>query len=152
MPEKRNNSLIPLSREHHFALQLCWKINKGIQLEIEGDRISNYIQWFYNHYLSNHFHEEENYLFPLLGIDNKHIQQALDEHSKLKQIILQNDIEYTSLSEFALMLNNHIRFEERILFNEIQQKVSVNELKMVEGKFTHNQFIENEKDEFWITK
>jgi iron-sulfur cluster repair protein YtfE (RIC family) len=102
--------------------------------------------------LSNHFHEEENYLFPLLGIDNKHIQQALDEHSKLKQIILQNDIEYTSLSEFALMLNNHIRFEERILFNEIQQKVSVNELKMVEGKFTHTQFIENEKDEFWITK
>lgn len=152
MPVNRNTSLIPLSREHHFALQLCWKIKQGIKLEVEVDRINKYIQWFYNHYLLHHFYEEESYLFPLLGNDNIHIQQALDEHLALEQKIQFCDLNYATLIEFAVLLDNHIRFEERIIFNEIQQLANIIELEKLEVKLTQTKFVENSEDEFWNSK
>lgn len=75
MPEKRDRTLIPLSREHHFALLLCWKINEGIKLGVSADRISIYVKWFCDNYLLKHFKEEEDLLFPLLGLEKFNIKK-----------------------------------------------------------------------------
>ena len=152
MPEKRDRTLIPLSREHHFALLLCWKINEGIKLGVSADRISIYVKWFCDNYLLKHFKEEEDLLFPLLGLEKFNIKKALSDHATLIDILVMNQVDYASLGKFACLLNEHIRFEERVLFNEIQQNVTIEALELIESKFTNIPFVENLDDEFWITK
>lgn len=152
MPLHRNTSLILLSREHHYALQLCWKIKRGIQLHIDANRINVYTQWFYQNYLMTHFLEEEQYLFPLLSNYNELILQALQEHETIKDIISNNNLNYEALLNFATLLNNHVRFEERILFNKIQDNVSPYKLEKLKDKLKEVIYIENKIDEFWINK
>lgn len=34
---KRNENLVPLSRDHHFGLLCCWKIRQGIKKEVSQE-------------------------------------------------------------------------------------------------------------------
>ena len=47
-------------------------------------------------------------------------------------------------------LEQHIRFEERILFQEIQKLATAEELELVEQKHSKEKFLDNTEDEFWI--
>jgi hemerythrin-like domain-containing protein len=152
MVQKRNLSLQPLSREHHFALLLGFKINAGIRNNIERIRIEKYTKWFYENYLLKHFKEEEEILFPILGLENSLVKKAIEEHDGLKSMMKKNDLSIEELATFAENLKNHIRFEERELFNEIQHTASVEQLKMLEEKLIPVVFIENDEDAFWAHK
>lgn len=46
-PIKCNEFLKPLSREHHHALLLCWKIKTGISKGVSSKRIKTYADLFY---------------------------------------------------------------------------------------------------------
>ena len=54
-PIKRRKELVPLSRDHHNGLLLCWKIRTGIRTEIDYTRISQYVLYFFEHDLKEHF-------------------------------------------------------------------------------------------------
>ena len=54
-----------------------------------------------------------------------------------------------NLSLLEEELESHIRFEERILFNEIQTAASAEDLLMIAEKHIESEFIENTDDEFW---
>ena len=131
---KRSEALVKFSKEHHSALLLCWKIKQGIKKNIEPKRMANYVLFFFNNNLKNHFAEEEKILFSKLNNDDILKQQALTEHNNIYGMIENFKTENYSkedLTTFADYLDNHIRFEERILFNYIQQKLSENELQVV---------------------
>lgn len=149
-PIKRHKALKPLSREHHHGLLLCWKIRKGLKLNIEPERIKAYSSWFKN-YLLSHFDAEENYIFPILGNEHPKVQHALAEHQRLKFLFDQDEEPTKVLKQIAEELEAHIKFEERILFNEIQKITSPEEYLIIEEHRLETEFSDEKwKDQFWI--
>ncbi len=123
-PLKRSEFLIRMSHDHHDGLLLCWKIRSGIQKKIETERIKKYVDWFFENQLMPHFEMEEADVFPVLGNDHELVKKALSEHRRLIRLFQKQDDVLKTLSLFEEELESHIRFEERVLFNEIQQVAS----------------------------
>ena len=146
-PIKRHPSIQPLSREHHQGLLLSWKIKKGLSKNIESSRIANYVKWFYKEYLLSHFEAEEEHLFPILDRDHPLVIRALKEHEKISELI-QSDLHH-KLTEFESLLDRHIRFEERKLFNEIQTIASEKQLLELNNQLSESDFCHKWEDEFW---
>lgn len=152
-PIKRNKSLVVLSKEHHFGLLACWKIRQGIALNIEPERMRNYINYFWENHLVQHFATEENILFK--SSEGKLINTALSEHDELRsQIKLINDgVTIANLNSFANLLEHHIRFEERELFQLLQAELSEEKLNKIGEEIEElgeEPFVENYEDTFWI--
>lgn len=120
-PIKRHKALQPVSREHHFGLLLSWKIRKGFKLNIELERIKAYTDWFWEHHLVPHFNFEEHFMFPILGNEHKLVKKAIREHNRLSRLFTATDKIEQNLSLIEEELIAHIRFEERVLFKEINK-------------------------------
>lgn len=149
-PQKRHKSLQPLSREHHQGLLLSWKIRMGLDKSIDPKRIRIYAQWFYKTYLVAHFKAEEQYVFSVLEKENKLVQQAISEHERLMLLfIAEEGDDVNVVSQIEKELDNHIRFEERVLFPEIQKKATEEQLLQIEKHHQMKIFEENLADEFW---
>ena len=148
-PLRRVKELQFLSREHHHTLLLSWKIRTGFQKGVDISIIKEYVDWFYNHHIQQHFNMEELHVFPILGNQHELVKKANSEHKRLiKLFTTQVDIE-KSLSLLEEELEQHVRFEERILFKEIQEIATDQQLKMIEAIHTEEDFIDNTTNEFW---
>ncbi|GGK47704.1 MULTISPECIES: hemerythrin domain-containing protein [Flavobacteriaceae] len=149
MAIKRHQSLQEFSRDHHQGLLLCWKIKIGLSNGIAVDRIKLYVNWFYDNHILEHFQLEEKYMFPVLG--NKHplITRALEEHILLETLFKDTSEIENTLTVLHVKLKEHIRFEERILFNEIQNIATKEQLEDIEKFHTNNKFADNFNDIFW---
>jgi iron-sulfur cluster repair protein YtfE (RIC family) len=149
-PIKRHKALQPLSREHHQGLLLCWKIRTGFSKGIDAQRIKAYSDWFYANHLLPHFKEEESYLFPLLGNDHELVVKAIGEHYRLKELFEEKISFKEALHHIEKELEQHIRFEERVLFNEIQSYATEEDLKGYEIQFPETPYSYDWGDPFWI--
>ncbi|MBL7785287.1 MAG: hemerythrin domain-containing protein [Chitinophagales bacterium] len=147
-PISRAKALVGFSREHHYALLLCWKIKMGLAKNIAIDRINAYLQWFYTTHLLPHFEMEEKWLFPMLPDNNKHKQIALAQHQQLKALFEQPHKDTAALTAIQNILGEHIRFEERVLFNEIQNAPNF-EQTSIGDLHQETKFVDNETDAFW---
>lgn len=148
-PIKRSEILKPISREHHHSLLLSWKIRTGLKKGIELERIKAYTNWFYTNHVLPHFEIEEKYLFVVLGDDHDMIKRALSEHRKLKRLFEgENDLQ-RNLSLIEELLESHIRFEERVLFNEIQSVATSEQLQQIAIHHVEEKFEDNLSDPFW---
>ncbi len=148
-PLKRHKALQPLSRDHHHGLLLSWKIRSGFSKNIEFERIKTYADWFFEHQLIPHFDLEEEHIFPLLEADNDMVKRALAEHRRLKRLFAETKDVEKSLHKIEEELEQHIRFEERILFPEIQKNATDAQLALIEDIHQDDRFEDNESDEFW---
>ena len=149
-PLKRAPELQSLSHDHHHGLQLCWKIRTGFSKQIEPDRIKKYSDWFFKTYLKPHFELVEKHVFPTLETENDLVKRAITEHRRLKRLFKQTtDIE-KSLGLIEEELEAHIRFEERILFVEIQKIATQDQLAKIKEIHTEESFVEKDDDPFWI--
>ena len=147
-PLKRNPHLKAISRDHHHGLLLCWKIREGFKRNIDIDRIKRYTDWFWKTHLVIHFAIEEKYIFPVLGDNDDLVKKALAEHRRLKRLFADNTEVWRSLNLIEEELDSHIRFEERVLFNEVQKVATSEQLEQIE-KHHHYETLENWEDEFW---
>lgn len=152
-PLKRTQELIPLSHDHHHGLWLSLKIRTGFKKGVALSRIKKYIDWFFDNHLLPHFDLEEKYVFPILGNENELVKRALSEHRKLCRLFYaQQEIE-RNLVLIEEKLESHIRFEERILFTEIQKAATQEVLEKV--AITHQittadiVAIDSWEDKFW---
>lgn len=148
-PLKRNDALRSVSRDHHHALLLCLKIKKGLSKGISADRIKKYSDWFYQNHILKHFELEEKYMFPVLGNENKLIRQALQDHQLLSKLFTDELHIEDSLKQIQTELEKHIRFEERILFGEIQKAATREQSKQIKQMHGEEKFVDNLSDEFW---
>lgn len=148
-PIKRDENIQPFSREHHHGLLLSWKIKTGFKKNVELERIKRYTDWFYKNQLLPHFEAEEKYLFPILGNDHELIKKAVSEHQNLKNLFESTTDIAFNLQQIETDLNQHIRFEERVLFNEIQSKATPEQLKALQGVYEEEKFDDNISDPFW---
>jgi len=143
----RLKELQPLSHDHHHGLSLCRKIRIGLNRSIEIERIKRYSDWFYENSLLPHFYTEERFIFPILGNQNEHVTRALAEHRKLKHYFEDTFNLFRSLNKIEHHLENHIRFEERVLFNEVQAVANV--IQLQEIGILHTPIINQWNDHFW---
>jgi len=149
-PIKRVEELQDLSRDHHQGLLLSWKIRTGFKKEVDPNRIMKYVKWFFQNHLIEHFEIEEEKVFPILGKNHELIKRAISEHRKLKRLIVgTHDLELR-LNSIEEQLEKHIRFEERQLFNEVQQVATKVELVQIRKAHSEDKFIDNLKDPFWV--
>lgn len=152
---KRHESIVVLSRDHHFGLLFCWKIRTGLKKNIPLERIRPYVSYFWDNHLKQHFCEEETLLFALLRDDL--CNQAISEHNEIREYFeeistTKNVPDYT-LVLLADSLDKHIRFEERVLFPHIEKEVSEDVLagignELVKLHETHEK--DTYPDEFWV--
>lgn len=148
-PIKRHEALQPLSRQHHFGLLFSWKLRKGFHKNIETERLQKYAKWFYENEIKPHFRDEEKYLFTILEEGNELVERALKEHRRIKRLFNNTEEPERSLHRLEEELDAHIRFEERILFNEIQKVATQKQLDKIQQ--IHNELESKEEyhDPFW---
>ncbi|GAB2769397.1 hemerythrin domain-containing protein [Salinimicrobium soli] len=151
-PLKRHEALKPLSKDHHHGLLLCWKIREGKKKEVAPERIKSYTDFFYRSQLIPHFKFEEEEIFVLLGEDHPLVKRAMTEHSRLHHLFGESDNIERALSEIEKELEDHIRFEERVLFNELQQEASLDQLENLKNKEEEVETPDPDawEDKFWL--
>ncbi|WP_434035457.1 hemerythrin domain-containing protein [Formosa sp. 4Alg 33] len=148
-PLKRHKSLQPLSRDHHHGLLLAWKIRTGFKKEVEVERIKVYTDWFYTTHLVPHFKMEEAHVFSILPEDHPLRMQAIDEHKQIDALASTMTHLENTLVKLADVLEGHIRFEERVLFPEIQSVATAKEMEHIDEIHYEQNLEENTIDEFW---
>lgn len=112
-----------LSIEHKYGLILCDHINIGMRKQIAPERIFNYSKWFVETFIINQFIFEEKVIFPLLEINDVHIKKILAEHQKIKRLINKPSNLIKAINLLEEVLEQHIRFENRYIFNEINLNI-----------------------------
>jgi|SRR5690606_60491 len=148
-PLKRHKALQPLSREHHHGLLLSWKIRAGFSKNVAPERIRTYANWFFENHLIPHFEIEERIIFPILEKNHEFIKRAMSEHRRLKRLFSETEDDTKILSKIEEELEQHIRFEERVLFPEIQKVATDTQLLHIEKIHQPELFIDKLDDEFW---
>lgn len=148
-PIKRHKALQPLSRDHHHGLLLSWKIRTGLSKNIDTERIWLYANWFFQTHLIPHFNIEETHIFTLLDDKNDLNKKALADHRRLKRLFSETEKDANTLSKIEEELEQHIRFEERVLFPEIQKMATERQLALIEEIHQQDDFIDKLDDEFW---
>lgn len=142
---KRHPSIVVLSRDHQKGLMLAQLLKKdaplykGLPTDIEGKM--NYAKETFQNDLIQHFSDEEKILFPSVkGRDtacDQLIRDLCDEHKYFREKIpsLKNSNELADeLNIIGYKLEEHIRKEERVLFNLIQNLLDETELEDVKLK------------------
>ncbi len=147
-PLKRHEMLQPLSRDHHHGLLLCWKIRQGFKKNVEPERIKAYADWFWENHLKAHFEAEEKYCFTILPADHENVKRALADHKRIQRLFATHTGLIKNLNHIEEELEKHIRFEERVLFNQIQEIATNEQLQAIETAHAEK-FEDNTADEFW---
>lgn len=157
---KRSEYLKTLSWEHHDGLVVSFRLQQGIKKEVHPDEMAQYIIHTWTSELKHHFWQEEQIIIPILNKSEKGkelVNQMQSDHNKIDQIVKKIDSKNNSVNyieEFASLLNQHIRFEERQLFPIFEQETSTKKLQKV-GEFLiqhHNPVCEVWPNQFWKKK
>ena len=125
----RDENLYVFSHEHHHGLIFAVRLRKAHQANAET--LKRYIKDFWEDSLDAHFNNEENsFLNYITNVELKH--RFLSEHKQIRalyQDIKEGDNDTVEKSkQFGILINDHIRFEERILFPWLQENLSKDEL------------------------
>ena len=141
---KRNQQLQPLSRQHHNGLLAALLLKKGIKKAADTNVMAAFILDFWHHDLKAHFESEETILIPALKeteFDETLTRRLLNEHFALRSYIGSLENGYANketISDFADLLEDHIRFEERTYFPEAEKVLSEGALKIIGEQLHEN--------------
>jgi hemerythrin-like domain-containing protein len=131
----RDQNLIPLSRQHQHALALCVRLDRAITAgEIDLEAWQAEIQQQFENEIGTHFAAEEKELFPAAAKFPQLqllVNELLAEHALLHDYFARaaaRSLNQQSLGTFGEKLTQHIRKEERQLFEGMQKVMSPQEL------------------------
>jgi hemerythrin-like domain-containing protein len=116
---KRSQELIELTREHHHALVLARRAIVAAREASAARALAAELTEIFSRELEPHFLVEEEKLLPALRDAGQYASAArtLDEHRQLRALAQAGAAgEMASLLSFGLLLEAHVRFEERELF------------------------------------
>jgi iron-sulfur cluster repair protein YtfE (RIC family) len=156
-PLKRNSNLVPLSREHHYGLLFCWKIKQGLAKNASLETMRDYVLYFWETGLQEHFIAEEDLLLNILPANDVQRNKVLKEHEKVRQLIdrIETKAEFSEAVFETLhgYLNDHIRYEERTFFPYLEQQANQEQLAKIGKNLVeeHAETEDNFQPEFWVT-
>jgi len=131
---KRHPSLIPYSQDHHKILLLAQVLKidspdyKNMPRDLGGK--VEMAQRYFKDIIAPHEDREEKNLFPKIRNIDPEIDKLLDtlisEHEEMNELF-QNlnkpTISIDDLNKLGIALEDHVRKEERIVFQLIQEKI-----------------------------
>lgn len=123
---KRDIRLQGLSSDHHHALVFARKLEQRVAANSVDAALVLEMATRFEHTLLPHFQVEEELLVPALvtfGEDSL-AQRILDEHRRLHDAVAANGGDYSKVGEFAALLAEHVRFEEREVFPICEERMS----------------------------
>lgn len=132
---KRDENLQPLSRQHHDELMSCLLIRKGVEKKANVADIKGFVNKFWEEDLLRNIEKEENILLPFLikhSFDGTYINLLRNDHEILKSLLARIntfDQRHRIFAIFADIVEQHIRFEERFLFQQMQERISAEDLE-----------------------
>jgi hemerythrin-like domain-containing protein len=154
-PIKRSAELTPLSHDHHEALLFVFRLRQGLKNGTDIKVLANFVQWFWEKHMQEHFREEEQILAPHLPANNPLLQQMMDEHQEIEALIHINESirDSSLLTRFADTLHDHVRFEERTLFPYAEQHIPAQSLELIRQELVKTErSCEKYFPEFWVKK
>lgn len=135
----RDKTLIPLSHQHQRALALCVRIERASPIA-EGDLSAwqTEIAQLWQMEIENHFAAEEQVVFPAAREYDALaplVEELKADHAALRQGLERADtLSADSVLSVAQRLSAHIRKEERLLFERMQELMSRDKLDSVGGQ------------------
>jgi len=131
----RDKNLVPLSHQHQHALALCVRLDRALQAgDVDLEAWQAEIQQIFDLEISVHFAAEEKALFPVAArFPELHdtVQELVSEHSVLREFFAQSagrSLDPEALQSLVEKLAQHIRKEERQLFEGMQKVMSEKEM------------------------
>ncbi len=131
---KRFEELQPLSREHNVALLIArsaLRAGRSGEAEAVGTMWGKIARTFEED-MEPHFQYEERVVLPVLnelGLDTL-AKRLLEDHAQLRALAREGDHGSSAeLVRFANLLERHVRFEERIVFNIVQTALNPDQLR-----------------------
>jgi hemerythrin-like domain-containing protein len=135
----RDPSLHPLSHQHQHGLALCVLIGRGLKAdrsEKKADELASKVDAAWEVELKGHFEVEEKVLFPTVeahlasrAILGELVAQHREIEALIRKIAESSGVgRIEPLIEFGQLLSKHIRTEERQLFEQIQARLSQDEM------------------------
>lgn len=129
----RDKNLIPLSHQHQHALAMCVRLDRALAKgNADLNAWQEEIAGIWESEIRFHFEAEEKVLFPAA---EKYapalVKHLLSEHGTLRGFFAQaqtRHLDATGLKTFAETLSQHIRTEERQLFEECQRHMPADEM------------------------
>ena len=82
--------------------------------------------------------------------ESNSVKQALLQHKELVEVFNIEIKDAETLIKIGDLLEEHIRFEERVLFNELQTKATESELKEIEVLHYKGTSCDLVEDKFWV--
>jgi len=140
-PLKRHPALVLLSRDHHFALIQALVLRRAAEGSRDPHRgpvpSAEAFLTYYHDDLVGHMADEEESLLPasapVSGDDVRRIRAEHDEIRErvalLKQALADGDDPRCEMKELGDLLHDHVRFEERVFFEALQQRLSPEDLE-----------------------
>ena len=124
---KRCAALRTMSNEHHQGLVLAKRAQKAAGTEA-AEKAWQQIQARFAAELEPHFQAEEMVLLPALERvgETELVRRTCADHAELRRMIHEGGVQ--AMAGFAELLIQHIRFEERELFETAQQQIPPDEL------------------------
>ncbi len=131
---KRDSRLHGLTSDHHHALVLALRIKEAAAAGRVDRALTSEVRRRFDTDLYPHFVIEEEELLPALAARGRQdlVDRALSEHVALRQHLLAAEAgDAGALSQFGLLLEAHVRFEERQLFPACERLLGADVLARV---------------------
>ncbi len=134
-PIKRHAALAPLSRDHYVGLVHAHRLMKAAQKGrvARHKALADFIDAWTTE-IAPHFQDEERLLLPLISLAEDR-RRLLEEHASIERAVEHArtlrksvDPDPASVSDMGRLLEGHIRWEERVLFNRVQDGASSEQL------------------------
>ena len=154
-PLKRSKELSPLSHEHHDGLLFVWKLREGLKNNIAPARLKDFTIFYWQQHIKPHFYQEEHVLSKFIPKDNPLLKQMQEEHALIRELILSlgDDASIETFTSLADVIYKHIRFEERQLFEWVEENLNKEQLQEIYNELEEHPLCGSDwKDEFWLRK
>lgn len=121
----RSGALLSLSRDHHTALVLARAARKAVESAdpTACEEVLVKIEEHWRSVMASHFAQEEQLLQAMKNqLAMETISRILSDHALLRGLIVESSTRepLARLQQLGDLLASHVRFEERVLFPQLQ--------------------------------
>lgn len=134
----RDKNLVPLSHQHQHALALCVRLDRALLAgEVDPEPWQAEIQQIVEQEIIIHFAAEEQQVFPAARGDpelERVVKELINEHGILRALFARaahRTLDTAGLKAFVATLSQHIRKEERQLFEGLQKRLTSDQLAAI---------------------
>jgi iron-sulfur cluster repair protein YtfE (RIC family) len=156
----RDKNLVPLSQQHQHALALCVRIGKAFAEAGESPDVHPWEEEIVKQFdaeIAFHFVAEEKFVFP----EAKKYDELLDlvDELRIEHTLIRRNVErarnrqfaVTDLQVFSATLSEHIRKEERQLFEALQRLLTIQQMEVL-GEAMNKFFANSDMSQVCETK